>query len=237
MEFQAKANVYTASGEKAGVLDRVVIDPRNRQVTHIVIQKGLLFRSDKVIAVGMVAAADKDRVVLNSDAGEPSSLPDFTHEHYVALDNETWSGPPAATGGVTAPLLPGVGAAPLMLWYPTMGTGTTGGPQIASEAGAGSAAALASNRQVEVERNIPEDTVPLKEGAKVIAADGHQVGSVERIFTDAQTAEVTHILISQGLILKEHKVIPMEWVLDVGEDDVRLAVGSSLLQGLRAYEG
>jgi hypothetical protein len=44
------------------------------------------------------------------------------------------------------------------------------------------------------------------------------------------------LLVSQGLFLKERKVIPMAWVLDVGEDDVRLAIGASLLQGLRPYE-
>jgi hypothetical protein len=48
---------------------------------------------------------------------------------------------------------------------------------------------------------------------------------------------VTHLLISQGLFLKERKVIPMAWVLDVGEKEVRLAIGSNLLQGLRAYAG
>jgi hypothetical protein len=63
------------------------------------------------------------------------------------------------------------------------------------------------------------------------------VGNVERIFTDTATSEVTHLLLSQGLFLKTRKVIPMAWVLDVGEDDVRLAIGSNLLQGLRAYEG
>ena len=121
MEFQAKANVYTANGEKAGVLDRVVIDPRNNQVTHIIIQKGLLFRSDKVVPVNLVAEADKDRVVLNPDAGEPNNLPDFTLEHYVQVNDENWASPggsagAAAAGGAVAPLMPGVGATPIMLW-------------------------------------------------------------------------------------------------------------------------
>src|SRR5688572_30690801 len=81
MQFQAKANVYTTSGERAGVLDRVVIDPRNRQVTHLIIQKGLLFRSDKVVPVDMVAEAEKDRVVLKEEVGDPDGLADFAEEH------------------------------------------------------------------------------------------------------------------------------------------------------------
>jgi uncharacterized protein YrrD len=236
MQFQAKANVYTANGEKAGVLDRVVIDPRTRHATHIVIQKGLLFRSDKVVPLNMVAQADKDRIDLNADAGHPDNLPDFTEEHYVQLENEEWTETPAATNSI----LPGAGAAPMLLWYPTIAAGSVGTPgtHTATEMGAGPAAAvIASERQVHVERNIPEDTVPMKEGARVVAADGQHVGNVERVFTDNDTSEVTHILLTQGLFLKERKVIPMAWVLDVGEKDVRLAVGSNLLQGLRSYEG
>jgi uncharacterized protein YrrD len=237
MQFQAKANVYTANGDKAGVLDRVVFDPRTRQVTHLIVQKGLLFRSDKVVPVNMVAEADKDRIVLNADAGQPENLPDFTEEHYVQVNDEQWIAPPG-TGGSFAPMLPGAGPAPIVLWYPTVAAAGTAGPHVATEMGAGPAtAAMASTRAVEIERNIPEDTVPLKEGAKVVAADGQHVGNVERVFTDNETMEATHLLISQGVFLKEHKVIPMAWVLDVGEEEVRLAVGSNLLLGLRAYEG
>ena len=237
MQFQAKASVYTANGEKAGEVARVVIDPRNRQVTHLVIQKGLLFRTDKVVPVSLVAEADKDRVVLNADAGEPDSLPDFTEEHYVQLDNDEWVEPPAQGAG-SATMLPGAGTAPLLLWYPTVAAGPMTGTHVASELGAGPAGvALNTAREVEIERNIPDDAVALKEGAKVIAADGQHVGNVERVFADSQTSEVTHLLVSQGVFLKAHKVIPMAWVLDVGEDSVRLAVGSSLLQGLRDYKG
>jgi sporulation protein YlmC with PRC-barrel domain len=236
MQFQGKADVYTSNGEKAGVLDRVVIDPRNRQVTHLIVQKGLLFPSDKVVAVSMVAEADKDRVVLSADAGNPENLPDFTEEHFVQTSTEDWVEPPAGGTGVT-PMITGAAATPLLLWYPTVAAGPAQ-THVASEFGAGPAAgAVLGNRAIEVERNIPEDTVPLKEGAKVIAADGQHVGNVERLFTDSETSEVTHLLLSQGLFLRTRMVIPMAWVLDVGENEVRLAIGSNLLQGLRSYEG
>src|SRR5687768_13842902 len=145
MQFQAKANVYTTSGERAGVLDRVVIDPRNRQVTHLIIQKGLLFRSDKVVPVDMVAEAEKDRVVLKEEVGDPDGLADFAEEHYVQKDNAEWTAPPAGTG--TTSMLPGGASAPLLLWYPTVAAGTSGS-QVATEMGAGPrAGVVATNRQ------------------------------------------------------------------------------------------
>jgi hypothetical protein len=42
--------------------------------------------------------------------------------------------------------------------------------------------------------------------------------------------------LSQGMLLKKHKVVPAAWILDVGEDAVHLAVSSELLKGLRDYE-
>ncbi len=45
------------------------------------------------------------------------------------------------------------------------------------------------------------------------------------------------LLLSQGLLRQARKVVPMAWVLDVGEDEVRLAISSSLLEGRREYEG
>lgn len=234
MQFHAKADVYTASGDKAGVLDRVVIDPRNQAVTHVIIKKGLLFPSDKVVPVSLVAEADKDRVVLNADAGNPENLPDFTQEQYVPLNSDEWATPPMA-GGAIAPMTAGAATAPMMLWYPATAAGSTGA-QLASDIGASPGVpGVPGSQQVEAGRNIPEDTVPLKEGAKVVTADGQHVGKVERVFVDNESTQATHLLISQGLFLRERKVIPVAWVLDYGEDEVRLAIGSNLLQGLRPY--
>lgn len=236
MQFQAKANVYAANGEKAGVLTRVVIDPRSREVTHLVIEKGLLFKSDKVVPITMVAEANPERVTLTSDAGEAHTLPDFAEEQYVQVGDK-WVAPPVV-GGAASPMAAGAATAPMLLWYPTVvaGNPVTPGTHVAGEFGAGPAVPAGNVQEVEVERNIPEDTVPLKEGAKVVASDGQHVGNVERVFADPQSAEVTHLLISQGVFLKSRKAIPMAWVLDVGETEVRLAVGSELLQGLRSYE-
>lgn len=42
MEFKDGANVYTSDGKTAGSLQRVVIQPETKAVTHIVVHKGLL---------------------------------------------------------------------------------------------------------------------------------------------------------------------------------------------------
>src|SRR5436309_1374760 len=87
MQFQAGADVLNANDEKVGKVDRVVLDPRSKEVTHLVVRKGALFKTDKVLPVGMVASTDPDRVRLRPDAEALAGLPDFEETHYVAADN------------------------------------------------------------------------------------------------------------------------------------------------------
>jgi sporulation protein YlmC with PRC-barrel domain len=40
MQFKGGADVLTASNDTVGKVDRVVLDPRTKQVTHLVVRKG-----------------------------------------------------------------------------------------------------------------------------------------------------------------------------------------------------
>ena len=59
-----------------------------------------------------------------------------------------------------------------------------------------------------MDRNIPEGTIALKEGAKVVTSDDKHVGNVERVFVDASADKATHFLITQGVFFKARKVVP-----------------------------
>jgi uncharacterized protein YrrD len=58
----------------------------------------------------------------------------------------------------------------------------------------------------------------------VISADGKHVGNVERVLADPSVDQVTHLVISQGLFTKANKLIPISYVMTVGEDTVHLRV-------------
>jgi uncharacterized protein YrrD len=88
---------------------------------------------------------------------------------------------------------------------------------------------------IETTRNIPENTVPLKEGAKVISLDGKHIGDIERLFVEPSSNRATHFLITQGLLFKERKLIPTRWIKSVEEDQVTLIVSTSTLERLPAY--
>lgn len=216
MEFKEGTHVFTASGEDVGEINRFVLDPTTKEVTHIVVQKGWLFSEDKVVPVKMVSSATDEKVVLEKNVTDLEDLPPFEETHFVELNEaETKTGE-----------YPTYQYAPAYYWYPP--SGYIGYPAY----GLG----YYSWPPVETTRHIPEDTVPLEEGSDVISADDEHVGDVERIFVDPDSNKTTHFLISQGLLFKDRKLVPVNWVKSVEEDKVHLAVSAQLLERLPSYE-
>lgn len=218
MRINQGASVLTSGGEDVGRVDRVVIDPRNRDVTHIVVRKGTLFTEDKVVPIDWVAEADSDRITLRESAESLHNLPDFQDTQYIPLNEEERRRHPDTP----------IYAAPPLYWYPTFGVPAMAYPAYGPDY---------VPYTTRTEENIPEGTVALKEGAKVISVDGKHVGDVDQVLTDPETGQATHFVISRGLLLKARKLIPLTWMDRVSEDEVRLAVGARILDELNEYKG
>ena len=88
----------------------------------------------------------------------------------------------------------------------------------------------------ETKRNIPEDTIPLREGTDVISSDGEHVGDIEKLIVAPDSNRATHFLISQGLFFKDRKMVPAHWVKTVEEDKVHLVVPARLLERLPGFD-
>ncbi len=190
-----------------------MLDPETKEVTHIVVRKGFLFTEDKVIPIDLIGAATEEGVTLRENVGDLQTLPLFEETHYVRVIDGS---PTKASDGA------GASYAPPLYWYPDLGSiplKTVDDPP--------------TPRYVaETEQNIPEGTVALKEGAKVITADGKHVGNVEQVLTDPQADRATNLISIQGLLWKERRRVPITWVSEVREDEVHLAVGSRTLDEL-----
>jgi uncharacterized protein YrrD len=221
MQIREGAPVFTADGEQIGTIYRVVVEPHTKAVTHLVVRKGFLFLEDKVVPLSLVESATEDNVTLSQDANDLDKLPKFEEPHYIAaeLESDLESEPESEPGSLpwAGPVYP----------YPPIGL-----PQTPT----GYGAYAMPQYVVRTKRNIPEDTVALETGATVFASDDEKVGNVERIFTDPATDRATHLLISEGLFLKEKKMIPTEWVNHVLEDEIHLSVSSKYMEGLPEYE-
>lgn len=213
MRFKKGAAVFSSEGERIGTLNRVVIDPATREVSNIVVEKGTLFKTDKVIPVALIERDTKDRIILqktNQDILE--DFPDFEVTHYVPLDD---------------PDNPYQDDIEASYWYPPTYPWWTAGGHVG----------YPKPKFVQkTTQDIPEGTVALEEGARVISRDGEHVGNVEQILADSEEHVVTHFVVSEGVLLKDHKLIPVTWIATVAEDEVHLSVDSRLFERLPEYQ-
>jgi len=197
--FQKNASVVTAKGKKIGSLERVVLNPATKVVTDIVVRtNGRLFtKADKVVPIHLVDQTTASEIVLEDQAGELQYFPYFEESHMVEVNGSEHNNQTKTEG-------------PLVYGYPQVGAMFAASP----------------NDQVitETEQNIPEGTVAMKEGAKVITAEGKHVGNVERVLADPSIEQVTHMIISTGMLVKDEKLIPIRWVSRIGENEIHLKV-------------
>jgi len=243
MEFKRHAPVYTVDEQQVGVVDRVVLDPQNNEVSHLVIRHGWLFAEDKVAPIELIEEATEARVLLRRDVKNLDELPPFEEVSYLPYPDEEEPVAPTSSTAPTAPAAvetetedpattttyttvtdafslygyPGVGMA-----WPSYDLGYYGYPD--------------ELYKVKVKRHIPTGTVALREGATIVDSQGERVGTIKRIFTNDATGEVTHLLIAEGWIFKEERVIPLEWVKTINENEVQLYVKTELLKRLPQHQ-
>ena len=216
MQLKANASVITADGEKVGEIDRVVIDPKTDEITHVVIRKGLLFTEDKVVPADWISTAAGEPVVLNASEEMVNTLPNFEETHYIPRSDR---------------LYPEEYAQPYF-WYPGAAVNWWTDPGYRTYFGS----ELTPFAKVKT-RATPVGTVPLKEGAKVYSSDDRHIGDIERIFADPDSQRATHFVVEAGLIFKERKLIPTSWIDVMAEDEVFLGVSADFLDKLVSYQG
>jgi uncharacterized protein YrrD len=203
--FQKNANVLTASGKQIGTLERIVLNPDTKVVTDIVIQRGTLFNKEyRVVPIDLVTETTENEIHLNNEADGLESFPPF-EERRIVSEADAQSG---STGSVPS----------VIYGVPGMG------PAVVPEP--------AEQIVTKMEQNIPEGTVALKEGAKVFTADDEHIGNVDRVLADPSIDIATHLIITQGLLVKEKILIPMKWVTMLGEDSVHLGVTEAEIKSL-----
>jgi uncharacterized protein YrrD len=207
IQLQKHAHVLASNAHEVGFLERVVLNPESNVVTHIVVRMGpLLNKEERIVPIELVTDTTEDLVLLDADASTVESMPLFEEKQLVGEEQNV------ATAASSDPQ----GAAPFgelpVVVPPVLDADET--------------------YPTETVQNIPEGTVAMKEGAKVIAADGEHLGHVERIVADSSVDQVTHLLISRGIFGKDVKIIPIKWVMKIGEDNVYLRVNKDSVEGL-----
>jgi len=213
MQFKHNSEVLTSDEERIGRIERVVIDPLTKEVTDLIVRKGFLLADDaedKVVPIDAIAET-RENCVLLREGIHPEMLRPFADKEYVPISEDELQR-----------IDPRWGYIPSFYWVP---------PLYVNKYPDGY-----EPHTIETEQNIPEGTIAVKEGAQVISADEKHVGKVERVITRQNDQHATHLLISRGWLLRQRKIVPMNWVSLLGENDIHLHVGSSMIDSLPRYE-
>jgi uncharacterized protein YrrD len=234
MQFKKDAEVISSEGEKIGTLDRVVMDPKTREVAYLVVTSGILLREDRLIPIGLLKAVTPHRIEVKTSKRNLNEFTRYDSEHYIPSehmrdevgDAEAYYWYPPAAGPLVMGYYPPFAMIPVTAGTPRPRTipdpVNKSTPPVESESPA-------------VEREIPEGMVALKEGARVVTRDDQHVGNIERLLVDQESDRITHVVISRGTFLKETKLIPGYWLTQVDEDEVHLAVDSEFLNKVPDY--
>ena len=213
MQFKKNCNVLTHDKNTVGQVDRVVIDPATDEVSHLVVKKGFFFTEDRVVPITDVEITSEKTVILKKNAAAPDDYPEFDETHYIP-NAEVEDFDQRQTD-----------EARRLLWY-----------HAAVKAPFLKSAPYPSPKKPlyykKTHRNIPADAVALEEGADVTDTEGEHVGTIEDIYAEEKTFKITHVLVSTGMIKKDKKLVPVDWIKDIVDDAVQLHINTRVFENL-----
>jgi len=219
--------VLDADGNTMGRIDHLVADEQDHRVSHLVVRSSdLLRRTYRMVPIDQVAAISEAGVRLKLDADGVDRLPVYTppasdaelqaRTEQVLAHDEATAGTPLnvhVEDGLVR--LGGVVAEPI---------------------------ARAAQRLAERVRGvlgvIDETTRPpmpaLVIGAPVHALDG-RAGTLEKVVVDPHARRATHLVVSKGWLLKEHRVVPVQAIERVDAAGIHLDAATAELEQLPVY--
>lgn len=208
LQVNENAPVFTARDEHVGKVDRIVVDPLTRTVTHIVVRKGIFFPEDKVIAIDDIVTATEERINLSTQV-DAESFPPFVDHHYVTLDEHIQA------EGISshATSLPAI-------WYGPLGIMTP---------------VYESAMRTITERNIPERAAALEPGTAVLARGRRDLGRLEEIIT-TNNGTVTHIVVAEAGLHRTRRALPVNWIESISEAEILLGTTENMVKSIKAFD-
>jgi uncharacterized protein YrrD len=213
MRLTQGADVYSSQGSQLGTLNRVILDPNTREVTHIVIERRFLSTEHKLVDMDKVNTAIEDRITLLPPEERFDEFTDFEEAQYVNLDATEYP-----EGNVNS-----------SFWVPPMNYAWWRVTPHISHPGA-------PVYKVDTRDTLPEGTVALMKGAKVLSREEKHVGDIEELIVEPEDDRVTHFVIREGLLFKERKLVPVTWIAKIEEKEIHLSVNSGTLERLPEYQ-
>jgi uncharacterized protein YrrD len=217
------AKVISSDGEEVGTLHAVVIDPRDDEVTHIVVNAGPHFPSPgfgapKLVSVPIdqMEGAEEEDVVLTCSAAEFEAMGSYVERDFLP--------PPEAAAAPAAEEERGF--RPLRtVWDAATALAASFGNQLV-----GIPVPRETFQVARFERQIVYDS-------PVWRVEPHeQIGEVDRVLVGHDSDEIEALVIRRGRLFIDDVVLPIDYVTEILNGMIRVELSDNQIAGLAKFE-
>lgn len=201
----------------AGRLKYVVIDPNDHEVTHLIVERGMLLHRDIVVPVAWVEQTSEHEIVLNATVADLNALPEYREFDFIEPDPSYHP-------------LSGQRVEETRIWVSPYGfihevSLNNGQPWLARH----------------VRLGVQDDEMLLQRGLPVYTRDGRTAGTLDHLVVEPSSQKVTHLVIRRGglsqvLGARQAHIVPLERVAVVTEYGVRLDLTAEELDQAPLYQ-
>lgn len=189
-----------------GELGDIVVDPRTRRVTHVIVQPHNRHDEARLVPIDRVHEHDQPGILVDYTAAELAQGEPVQRSAFVSLGERPVEDPRWDVGTQDILVLPN---------YQSLAPGAVG-PAVPS--------AALGNHVAEVYDRIPRDSSEIRRESVVISADGHGLGRIDGFVVDATDA-VTHLVLEHGHLWGKRDIsIPIGAVKTITTDRVQLTI-------------
>lgn len=208
MQIRLGSAVMAEDG-RAGTVDRIILHPETREIDALVATQGDGSTDLLVVPIDRVLAADGEAVRVSGTVEEIHGLDLFTHSQFVEPPEE-WLPPTADAAGFY--LMP---ASPVAV-------------------GAFQQPATMPDPPAEEVEDLEPGDFEIKWNTQVFCTDG-LAGRLDRVLTDGDSDVVTHLVIMRDGGAGD-VAVPLEQVASLGDEGVHLALTTSQIRELPAFD-
>jgi len=211
------AHVESVEGKDVGRLHSVVIDPRDNEVTHIVVNTGPHFPEPgfgapdlKDVPIDLMEDAGDEKVILRCTREQFGKLPVHVQTDFTPASTPSME--PEKTDAVHR--IWNIGVALAASFANTL---------------TGIAVPAETVRKASFGREILND-------APIWRLEPHShIGDVERVLVDEDTDEIRDLVIRRGVVFHQDVVLPVDYVTEILDGVIHVQISDDELRGLQPY--
>jgi hypothetical protein len=189
-DFKIGARVRCNDGS-CGKLVKVVVDPESGQVTELIVEKGHLLTTARIVPVALVEEAMEEETYLSAVSSQFEDLPEYQEEE-ISVPAPGWERAEQRRAEQTT-------------YYASL-------HDLAFERAFVPTIRHRIQKGISPERSVVERGMPVNNLEKTI-------GQVDHVLVDRHSLEITHLVVDPGL-LGHSLVMPIAMVQEIAEDEL-----------------